>query len=387
MGAFNNFLVLTFTLLPVTNVSGDGDVLPLKLLGNILGFEVRNLYAEHNAQGIPQMLKFEFSTVCSYSTYFVNADALAQAQPQFLGAGIMPINNGPEVMFNGVIGPQRRLAGLESAAGVLCFKSIRIANDPVTRLLEQYQNKVVSIYLGGYYWAISQASTDDQTIGEIGIGTINERRIAEGPRAQFPLKSLEFNIDGMPRSWITQNPVPIRISNQLIAESPCEISFDYDLWITFVPKNIYNQIARRLTDGKKTALADSVPAVLHDMLPNIHEYANINLMRRFPCSDIDKLPDLHFGDLLIPGHFLYYRQNGKCFLSVRPEPGNQGQQCKIYARQSILSKYHVTVDFNDPGSEFIQFALMSQPGPRVMNNQAASSSSGSSSSGRNRSSK
>ena len=374
-------IVLTLlTLLQVPNVLGDGDIIPLKAFGNFLGFELSLLVANPNAQGIPETQKFVFSTKCYYSSYFVNAGASEQAQPQQLNAGIGTFDY-HDVVVNGWLRPERRPNGDESASGRLCFKSIHVPQDPVALLMFRYQNKVISLWFGNFIRQDGQVLVSyGQVVAELGIGTINERRIAEGPRTQFPLKSLQYIEEGMPPSWVTLNPVAVRISNQLIAEGPCEISFAYDPWTTVVPKSVYDQIVRRLTDDKKTAIAKAVPAILHDMLPKIHEYANTNIIDKFDCSDIDKLPDLHFGNLLIPGRFLYYRQNDQCFLSVVPNPENQGQQCTIIVGGSILSKYHVSVDFNNPGSEFIQFSPMVHQGSQRMDNQAASSSSGGSSS-------
>ena len=372
-------VITLLSLLQVPNVLGDGDVIPLKALGNFLGFELRPLGPNPNAQGIPETQKFVFSTHCSHSTYFVNADALEQAQLQVLNTGIITFGY-HAVVFNGWLRPERRPNELESASSRLCFKSIHVPHDPVALLMFRYQNKVISLWFGSSVSQHGQPIANGQIIAEIGIGTMNERRIADGPRTQFPLKSLLFTQQGMPRGWITQTPVPIRISNQPIAEGPCELTFVYELWDTMVPKSVYEQIVRRLTDDKKSALAESVPAVLHDMLPNIHEYANTNIIDKFDCADIDKLPDLHFGDLLIPPQFCAYSDGDKCMLSIIPLPQNQEHQCKIITGRSILSKYHISVDFNTPGSEFIQFAPMARPDSQPNENQAASSSNGSSSS-------
>ena len=134
--------------------------------------------------------------------------------------------------------PEPRPNGVENAFGRLCFKSIHVPQDPVARLMAQYESKVISLWFNIVYSQSQQAIAYGQIIAEIGFGSINERRIAERPRTQFSLKSLLFIPQGMPPRWVALNPVPIRISSQLIAEGPCEISFVYEVWDTIFPKSL-----------------------------------------------------------------------------------------------------------------------------------------------------
>ena len=145
-----NWIVLTITLLQVTDVLGDGDVLPMKALGNFFGIEFRNTNTDPGGGGFSQTLRYVISSWCGMSSYFVNPDGFDQAQVQHISMKIKPMNKDHDTTFSGLLFPQIQPNGYSSASGRLCFKSIGVPGDPVARLMEQYENKVISFWFGTY---------------------------------------------------------------------------------------------------------------------------------------------------------------------------------------------------------------------------------------------
>ena len=336
---------------------GDGFILPLKSLDGYLGIVFRNRIPELGLQD--SSLKMLITSSCRQSNYFATAPPNSILSPMRVSLGIKPLDNTiykhSELVLNGklrALTPRQEDTG-GNAMGQFCVKSIGLPRDPFRKLMAKVRRKRISFWFGSVDETTDQ-SDDLPIVAEMGIGTLNERRMGRGSAIRFELKSMDFNDPNAAKLWKTKVPVPLKLNREQIDN--CDLSFLLNIGELVVPQEMFQMIVKPLKLQKQEALSNSLKGIPETLVSHINEYADTKKMRRFDCKDVLKLPDLQFGQLRIPRQLLSIEEDGQCFLVVTPSSYESSQTCNVFVGSYIIEKFHFSVDFTNVGEEFVQFA-------------------------------
>ena len=329
---------------------GETALLPIKMIKGFISFEFLSSQSSSRVDEPRQPVKMMLRSICHSSMYFDVPSPNTPLQALNLNLVANTIGEPHNLAFGGLVGPKVRQENIdESITGEFCIKSPYIPHDPFTNLMFKYPNKIFSLWFGKVDVA------DTATIGEFSVGSINEKRIAEGPRIRFPLIRLNYQPNNMPPSLITKNPVELRVNDRLRPEA-CRLVFSYESPYVILPREAYNEIVQQLQNVKKEALVDSRPDFPLDLLNVIHDYGTAKMMRRFDCADASKIPDLKFGEWKIESKTLYSAKQGKCMLLVKPVDLREGKLCTFMVGNQVLRNVHFSVESN---SIYHHFAIVS----------------------------
>ena len=295
---------------------------------------------------------------CLTSQHFVNQQQNANVIAAYFG--ISSINEPLEFEFGGFVTPTQRKATISNDFfGYFCVRSATVPLDPFTNIMERFDNKVVSFWFGDMPSYDEHDSSEHKTVGELGIGTLNEGRISAGPQIRFWLESVLFHPQNTPPAWITLNPVQIRIKNGAIPRNSCKLVFLYESPHLIVPPDVYEIIVGNLKKLNHKALQESLPFLPAEVNRDIHAFAATRQVTKFSCADAEAIPDLKFGNLHITNSMLYRQVGNECQLQVEPKDSLQQGQCQFTVGNYILRHFHVVVNFNTAGLEFIELSAKS----------------------------
>lgn len=332
-----------------------GAVFPLKLVAGRVGIEVINTMTQPNSDLFPQKMRMLVAGHCRKSVYFSNPSD-GDRPTVTLELGLRKMHSEGGFIMKGSIASQRapRMLQPGDPHGLFCVKSTNIPQNPFTELMHPFRTKVIS-----FWFSTLEVSSniDIPTIGEFSVGSLNEDRIDVGPRVRFPLLPLQVDPANMPNEWLTQTGVEILVGGRAVYDVPCYLTFDFEYIGLYLPKQVYNEVVKGLQLEKHQAIAESLDFIPNDLVTQVQDHLRTNRMRRFDCKDVNKIPDLQFGDLRISRNMLYVaKRNGKCQLTFEAVRTDEDEICYAAFGTSILRHWHFSVDFSVPGSEVAMFA-------------------------------
>ena len=333
---------------PIKRVLDEGVVLPIESVDVHPIIRFQNWTPQRHSNFPQEELTMHLDSFCHRSGYYTAIHAEGNYPFRPVRLGITPLND-QLIRFEGVLSPVDPMTDeiAMNAMGLFCILSPSIPGDAFGNLLGRYRNKLLSLWFQNEDFQAGPA-------GEFGVGTINEQRIAEGPRTRFRLRSLAYNAVSMANSWVTPDTVEVRVG--ALVDEPCKIVFALENAAIFVPKNIYEMVIRGLQGAKKTALDESLPFIPAPLVQEIDGFQKTSRMRRFDCQNAILIPDMNIGELFIAKEMLYERVGNKCQLLIKPTIGQATHLRQVYLGLKILRKFHVTVDFNVEGGEYVEFA-------------------------------
>ena len=328
-----------------------GVLLPIKVFDSGFGVELTNSNFASTVNSVPRVLNMKLSSDCKSSSYYT--ENTVNFLSVLVSLMVTPIVQGRSLFFSGELRPVSRIA---SKTGILCVKSINIPRDPFNSLMSRFPLKVVSFWFGS---PLSNQIVRRATIGEIGFGTMNERRMGVGLRSKFLLKSLishqpvnHPNI--LPPGWITRNTVQMQAAGFAIPYGTCRAVFSLGIDNLLVPPTVYKVISKYLKRSIRNAMLHQALPI--DVLSKVHEFAD-EPVTKLDCGEYENLPDLQLDDLHIPKRMLFLKiSDDKCQLLVSPHETG-GDECLFIVGNLFISKFHFLVDYTSPEGEYAQFSI------------------------------
>ena len=332
---------------------GDSAILPISNIGGYWGVEFTN---KGDTSVLGETLKMLIASTCPRTFYFRSSPPDPNNPRIQVDFGIFASNQQSEVEFSGRLAPTRRPSYFsDDKFGVFCLRSHNYPRDPFNNLMELYPDKVISLWFGNVEPNILRPNNRHRVNGELSVGSINQRRIGDGPQVTFQLKPLQMQPQVRPRGWVTLNPVEILVGDEAITQGSCDLVFIYEDSKFTVPSSVYHMITERLKNVERQALDASLPNLPQDLVPGIYDYAATERLRRFDCDDAHLIPDLLLGGLRIPARMLYKIRGDDCKLYVRPKSSGQIDQCELRLGARILANFHVAMRYT-VGQESIKFS-------------------------------